>query len=150
MALAHAPPALASPVGSSASGSWFMPRLSGVVALCAASAWLFYGHDATADHGVAALVVLVAAIISSVAGFAFSALAGALIFHIAQSGVEAVQIMLVASIAIQAYSVWCMRRSIVAGNLMPYLAGGLVPYRRAFFCCCIPRCGSTPSAWASF
>ena len=46
------------------------------------------------DHGVAALVVLVAAILSSVAGFAFSALAGALIFHIAQTGVEAIQIML--------------------------------------------------------
>ena len=125
MALAHAQPTLAAPVGPGASGLCLMIRLSGVVALCAASGCLLYGHDATADPGSAALVVLVAAILSSVAGFAFSALAGALIFHIAQSGVEAVQIMLVASIAIQAYSVWCMRSSIVARNLIPYLAGGL-------------------------
>ena len=39
---------------------------------------------------MAALVVLVAAILSMVAGFAFSALAGGLIFHITQTGVEAV------------------------------------------------------------
>ena len=122
MALAHAHPALAVPA---ASGSWLIIRLSGVVALCAAGGWLFYAPEATGDHGAAALVVFVAAILSSVAGFAFSALAGALIFHIAQTGVEAIQIMLVASIAIQAYSVWWMRRSIVARNLMPYLAGGL-------------------------
>lgn len=102
-----------------------MIRTSAVVALCAAGGWLFYGHYAIADHGLGALVVLAAAIISSVAGFAFSALAGALIFHIAQTSVEAIQIMLVASIAIQAYSVWWMRSSIVARNLMPYLAGGL-------------------------
>ena len=125
MALAHAQPALAAPVGPGASAPCLMIRWSGVVALCAAGGGLFYGHNATADHAAAALVVLVAAIISSVAGFAFSALAGALIFHIAQTGVEAIQIMLVASIAIQAYSVWWMRRSIVARNLTPYLAGGL-------------------------
>ena len=125
MALAHAQPALVVPVGSGASGSWLMIRWSGAVALCAAGGWLLYGHDAIAGHGAAALVVLVAAILSSVAGFAFSALAGALIFHIAQTGVEAIQIMLVASIAIQAYSVWAMRMSIVARNLTPYLAGGL-------------------------
>ena len=126
MALAHAQSALAAPVGPGAAGSRLIIRLFSVVALCAASGWLFYGHDATADHNMAAaLVVLVAAILSSVAGFAFSALAGALIFHIAQTGVEAIQIMLVASIAIQAYSVWWMRSSIVVRNLMPYLAGGL-------------------------
>jgi uncharacterized membrane protein YfcA len=125
MALAHAQSALAAPVGPAASAPCLMIRLSGVVALCAASGWLLYGHDATADHGSAALVVLVAAILSSVAGFAFSALAGALIFHIAQSGLEAIQIMLVASIAIQAYSVWWMRGSIIVRNLTPYLAGGL-------------------------
>jgi uncharacterized protein len=102
-----------------------MMRTAAVLALCAAGGWLSYGHDAIAGHGVAALVVLVAAIISSVAGFAFSALAGASIFHLAQTGVEAIQIMLVASIAIQAYSVWWMRRSIVVRNLTPYLAGGL-------------------------
>ena len=125
MALAHAQPALAVPVVPGASGSWLMIRWSGAVPLCAAGGWLLYGHDAIAGHGAAAVVVLVAAILSSVAGFAFSALAGALMFRIAQTGVEAIEIMLVASIAIQAYSVWWMRRSIVARNLTPYLAGGL-------------------------
>jgi uncharacterized membrane protein YfcA len=122
---AHARPALAPPGAPAASASWLMIRTSAVVALCAAGGWLSCRHDLFADHAAAALVVLVAATISSVAGFAFSALAGALIFHIAQTGVEAIQIMLVASIAIQAYSVWWMRRSIVARNLAPYLAGGL-------------------------
>jgi uncharacterized protein len=102
-----------------------MIRTAAVVALCAAGGWLSYRNDAIADHGAAALVVFVAAILSSVAGFAFSALAGALIFHIAQTNVEAIQIMLIASITIQAYSVWWMRRSIVVRNLTPYLAGGL-------------------------
>jgi uncharacterized protein len=133
MALAHAQPALAAPVGPGAPSSWRMICLSGLVALCAAGGWLFYGRSATGDHGAAALVVLVAAILSSVAGFAFSALAGALIFHIAQSGVEAIQIMLVASIAIQAYSVWAMRRGIVARNLTPYLAGGLATLPAGIF-----------------
>ena len=90
MALAHAQRALATPVGPAAPGPCLMIRLSGAVALCAAGGWLFYGREATGDHGAAALVVLVAAILSSVAGFAFSALAGALIFHIAPTGVEAI------------------------------------------------------------
>ena len=47
MALAHAQPALAYPVGPAAPGPCLMIRLSGAVALCAAGGWLFYGREAT-------------------------------------------------------------------------------------------------------
>src|SRR5262249_16262298 len=57
-------------------------------------------------HGterVAALLaaILVASTISSIAGFAFSALCGAFLFHLVDSPVHAVNVMIVCSIAIQ-------------------------------------------------
>ena len=54
---------------------------------------------------VVAAIIFVAAAISSTVGFAFSAIAGAMILHAVPNGVEAVQIMMIASIGIQAYSV---------------------------------------------
>ena len=44
-----------------------------------------------------------ASAVSSVIGFAFSALCGALLFHVIDSPVYAVQVMIVCSIAIQLY-----------------------------------------------
>jgi uncharacterized membrane protein YfcA len=66
----------------------------------------------------------VAAAVSSVAGFAFSALAGAALFHLSTDTLHAVQVMLIASIAIQAYSVWQLRTHIKARPLVPFFAGG--------------------------
>src|SRR5713226_3313695 len=65
-------------------------------------------------HGVAfALVaVFVASTVSSIAGFAFSALCGALLFHLMNSPVYAVHVMIVCSIAIQLLSVATLWRSI--------------------------------------
>lgn len=51
------------------------------------------------------VIVLICAAVSSIAGFAFSALAGAMLFHIARDPVYIIQIMLEASIALQTYSV---------------------------------------------
>lgn len=79
----------------------------------------------THSSGLTAVIVLLAATISSIAGFAFSPLAGALLFHVSRDGVEAIQIMLVASIALQAYSAWMLRSSIAIRDLWPYVVGGL-------------------------
>jgi uncharacterized membrane protein YfcA len=71
-------------------------------------------------------IVFACATISSIAGFAFSAISGSMLMHVVHDPVEAVQIMLVASIALQAYSVWVLRRSIRPRELLPYFAGGAV------------------------
>ena len=70
------------------------------------------------------VVVFVGAAISSIAGFAFSALTGAALFQISSDTLYAVQVMLIASIAIQAYSVWQLRAHIKARPLVPFFAGG--------------------------
>ena len=57
-------------------------------------------------------IILLAATVSSTVGFAFSAIAGAMILHYVPNGVEAVQTMMTASIGIQAYSVAGLWRSI--------------------------------------
>jgi uncharacterized membrane protein YfcA len=69
-------------------------------------------------------IIFACATISSIAGFAFSAISGSMLIHVVRDPVEAVQIMLVASIALQAYSVWALRRSIKLRELLPYFAGG--------------------------
>ncbi len=69
-------------------------------------------------------VVFSAALVSSVAGFAFSALAGAALMHLYDRPAHAVEIMVLCSIAIQLYCVIAMRRSIEWRRLLPFLIGG--------------------------
>ena len=71
------------------------------------------------------LVIFLAASLSSTVGFAFSAIAAAMIFHLVSDTIEAVQIMMVASIAIQAYSVAGLWRTISARACAPFLIGGI-------------------------
>jgi uncharacterized membrane protein YfcA len=71
------------------------------------------------------IVIFVAATLSSTVGFAFPAIAAAMIFHLVSDNVEAVQIMMVASMAIQAYSVAGMWRTISLRPLAPFLIGGV-------------------------
>jgi uncharacterized membrane protein YfcA len=80
------------------------------------------------DERVPALLaaILVAATISSIAGFAFSALCGALLFHLVDSPVHAVNVMIVCSIAIQLLSVATLWRSIDWRSLPVFLAGGVL------------------------
>jgi uncharacterized membrane protein YfcA len=73
----------------------------------------------------AAITVFVCATLSSIAGFAFSAIAGPMLLHATADPVKAVHIMLVASTALQGYSVWALRKSINLRELLPYFAGGL-------------------------
>lgn len=72
----------------------------------------------------AAAVVFTAALISSVAGFAFSALASAPLVRLLEDPVRAVTIMVTCSIAIQAYSVWSLRHGIDWRRLWPFVAAG--------------------------
>jgi uncharacterized protein len=69
-------------------------------------------------------VVFSAALVSSVVGFAFSALAAAGLMHLYDHPSEAVETMLLCSVAIQTYCVFAMRRSIQWRRLLPFLVGG--------------------------
>jgi uncharacterized membrane protein YfcA len=69
--------------------------------------------------------VFVAALTSSIAGFAFSAICGAMLFHLLDDPVQAVEIMMICSIAGQALMVWSLRRDIGWRDLAPFVAVGL-------------------------
>jgi uncharacterized membrane protein YfcA len=79
------------------------------------------GHEAMALGAVFA-----ASTISSIAGFAFSALCGALLFHLMDSPVEAVNVMVVCSIAIQLLGVAALWNSIDWRSLPVFLSGGVL------------------------
>jgi uncharacterized membrane protein YfcA len=88
----------------------------------AAAVYFYGGMGGRADP--VDIIVFVCATISSIAGFAFSAISGSMLLHVVRDPVEAVQIMLVASIALQAYGVWALRRAVKLRELLPYFAGG--------------------------
>jgi uncharacterized membrane protein YfcA len=76
---------------------------------------------------MAALVaVFTAATAASIAGFAFSPICAAMLMPLMHEPVQVVKILLLSSIAIQALSVWALRRSVDWWVLLPFLAGGLV------------------------
>jgi uncharacterized protein len=104
---------------------------AGIVALAAIGLGLLGVESALLamqGHGrlaVALVAVLLASTASSIAGFAFSALCGALLFHLLDSPVYTVQIMLLCSIAIQLLSVSALWRSIDWRSLPIFLVGGV-------------------------
>jgi len=69
--------------------------------------------------------IFVAAALSSIAGFAFSAVCGALLLH-QMPPVAAVQLMIACSIAIQGASVLALRRAIDWRPLLRFLTGGII------------------------
>lgn len=79
---------------------------------------------APAADGPVAAVVLLAALVSSIAGFAFAALAGSALAYLRFDPVHAVMTMALCSIAIQGYAVWQLRASIRWRALAPMLAAG--------------------------
>ncbi|SEB23738.1 sulfite exporter TauE/SafE family protein [Paraburkholderia sartisoli] len=68
--------------------------------------------------------IFLASAVSSIAGFAFSAVCGAMLFHLAGDPVQIVQIMIVCSIANQTAMVCSLRRVIRWRELAPFLIGG--------------------------
>ena len=88
-------------------------------ALCCAS--LATAH---ADELMAA--VFLASLAGSIAGFAFSAICGAMLFHLDHAQVHLVQIMITCSIASQTAMTWATRREIDWRVLGVFVAGGAV------------------------
>jgi uncharacterized membrane protein YfcA len=91
----------------------------------AAAIYFYAGLSIDGSEAPICIIIFVCATISSIAGFAFSALSGSMLLHVVTDPVLAVRIMLVASIALQGYSVWALRKSIRLRELLPYFVGGL-------------------------
>jgi uncharacterized protein len=100
----------------------FMPSL--MTASIASVALLARSHFAARLVYVDAAAIFGSALASSIAGFAFSAISGAVLFHDGGTPRHALQIMVVSSIAIQSFSVASLWRSIDWRTLRPFLCGG--------------------------
>lgn len=83
-------------------------------------------HDGAWIATAMAAALLLAALVSSIAGFAFSAIAGCALAYLGVDPVHAVQTMVLCSIAIQSYAVWKIRESIDWRSLWPMLVAGAV------------------------
>ena len=92
----------------------------GLMVLAAAKTSSF-GGPSLEDLGA----VFVASTLSSIAGFAFSAICGAMLFHLINNPIDVVQVMIVCSIAIQFFSVITLRNVIDWKHLSRFLTGGI-------------------------
>jgi len=97
----------------------------GLLALAGYSVWLT-SHAPTAQHSWIIGAIFAAALLSSVAGFAFSAICGAILFHLIDDPIRGVQIMMVCSVGGQMLMVWALRRDIVWRELSPFLVGAAI------------------------
>lgn len=95
--------------------------LGSATILCAA----LIMHRSGLAQAVPMAAILIAAAVSSVAGFAFSAVAGAMLFHLMPDPVQVVHVMIACSIVNQLVMTWAMRRDVDWGRLSVFLAGGL-------------------------
>jgi hypothetical protein len=89
------------------------------------SACIFLSTEDSPAAAASLVAVFLASIVSSIAGFAFSALCGALLFHL-MNAVHAVQVMIVCSIAIQLFGVAALWRSIDWRSLPVFMIGGVL------------------------
>ena len=112
---------------------WASERvLVGVLALCAIAAsrdTIGAAIEARPDAWMAlaiAATILLSALVSSIAGFAFSAVAGSALAYLKVDPVRAVQAMVLCSIATQLYAVWQMHASIRWRSLWPMIVAGAV------------------------
>ena len=113
------------------SGSLACPRTAVTAAAIALAGTMLVMVYATmlSQAGVSAsatplLVILVASTLSSIAGFGFSAICGAMLLRVINDPVRVVEIMMVCSIAIQSFSVAVLWRNIDWRRLVPFLLGG--------------------------
>ncbi|GJE14736.1 hypothetical protein FOHLNKBM_5811 [Methylobacterium longum] len=70
------------------------------------------------------MAITAAAALSSIGGFAFSAICGAVLFHLAIDPIQAVEIMMLCSVANQTAMVWALRQVIDWCGLAVFLIGG--------------------------
>jgi len=102
------------------------------VALVSWACYEFAGLETRLVHGddqalltlVVAGIIGVSALVASIVGFAFCALAGSAFAYLRLDPVEAVRVMVVCSTAIQLYAVWKVRDAIRWSALWPMLAAG--------------------------
>ena len=87
---------------------------------------LMTAYEADRLHLAIAAAVFAAAVISSVVGFAFSAVCGAMLLHLIDSPVRCVQIMMICCIAGQLLMVWSVRRHIEWNHLAVFLPGAVL------------------------
>jgi uncharacterized protein len=112
---------------AAAVGPWLVnPRRA--MALLVAAFALCLAVSGRGDIPAASIMVAVAlsSALSSIAGFAFSAICGAIVFHLSNNQVRLVETMIVCSIANQASMVWAMRGAIDWRGLVKFLVGGLL------------------------
>ena len=126
-----------SPARTTAAGHWIDGRivkrsaLVGLVGWALVVAW-HIGRTIVEQHqggwmaSTTAAVVLVASLAASIAGFAFSAIAGSALAYLHIEPLHAVQSMVLWSTASQLYAVWSIRASIRWRPLWPMLAAGIV------------------------
>lgn len=94
----------------------------GVLSLAAYTTWLVALTPTERSLWII-LVIFVAALVSSIAGFAFSAICGAMLFHLIDDPVRAVQIMMICSVGGQSLMVWALRHEIAWRTLSIFLLG---------------------------
>ncbi|MCJ2127246.1 sulfite exporter TauE/SafE family protein [Methylobacterium sp. J-077] len=87
-------------------------------------ACLAYSINSAKLSAAVILATAAASALSSIGGFAFSAICGAILFHLNRDAVEVVQIMITCSIANQAAMVWDLRHQVNWKNLAVFLTGG--------------------------
>ncbi len=128
------------PAASSAIGAvsrWLAGPSLGRASLAALALWavvesvglgnaIVHDHDGAWIASATAAIVLLAALVSSIAGFAFSALAGSALAYLKMDPLHAVQTMVLCSTASQLYAAWKIRDSIRWTPLWPMLAAGIV------------------------
>jgi uncharacterized membrane protein YfcA len=94
----------------------------GLVVLAAYSFAL--SRSGAADTSLWAMAAIFAsAFASSIAGFAFSAICGALLFHMIDDPLRVVQIMMICSVGGQALMVWSLRRDVLWSTLLIFVIG---------------------------
>ena len=101
-------------------------QAAGVVAAVGAYAIAVPAMGFAAHGSLPLLAVFLAATTSSIAGFAFSAICGAMLFHLLATPVQIVQILLMCSIVNQSLAIAVLWRTVVWSRLVPFLVTGLV------------------------
>lgn len=105
------------------STGWRKPCGPELASLCL---WLVSTlHLHFSPHLGAAMTIFVSATLSSIVGFAFSPIAGAVLFYIEPSYAHTAQIMLIVSISIQIHSVYYIYGYAYFRSLAPVALGGL-------------------------
>ena len=107
------------------------PFIPASLIVCVATAIYFHlehGQTTTAMlHSFMILsAIFIASLIAAIAGFAFSAVAAALLVHIYHEPAEMVRTLLVCSIAVQIYCTAMILGKVQWRELAPYLIGGLI------------------------